>query len=201
MLDLSPPGLPALRPITGDDYHAMIRAGIFRPDERVELLDGHLVPMTALGIPHLIATNRVAGFFSRVLVESNAYEGIVSTQGSIRLGDRSELEPDVALLRPAYDAEMRHPTAADALLVVEVAGTSLAFDRGAKRDRYARAGIAETWIVALDEGWVEAAFDPQPDGYATVHRFTPNSRDPLVPRLLPGLPPIDLQALFRGLPV
>ncbi len=196
--DASTPVAPlpiALRPVTVDDYHAMAKAGIFREDERVELLDGCLLPMTALGTPHLIVTNRLATFLSRH-VGLSAYH--VSVHNSVRLDDRSEAKPDiaVAVLHAAYADAGRHPIAEDALLIVEVADTTLRTDRDVKRPRYAAAGIPHVWIVSIQGRWIETAHDPEGDGYRTVERFSATSDRPLVPALLPDLPPLDITALF-----
>lgn len=193
-LPVAPPPLK-LRPITVADYHAMSRAGVFRDDERVELLDGCLLPMSPLGDHHLIVTNRIASHFS----DHRRGRYLVSTQNSVRLDDRSEPQPDVALLLPAYDEEVRHPEPRDVLLLVEVADATLAKDRDVKRPRYAAAGIAEVWIVSTQEGCVEVAREPTVSGYGRVDVWTTESRLPLVPKMLPDLPPLDLAALFLGL--
>jgi Uma2 family endonuclease len=182
------------RPITVDEYHEMAQAGIFAPDERVELLDGYLLPMTALGGPHVRVTYRLSAFFSRHVGATAE----VHVQSCLRLNDRSEPEPDVMLLRPQSDDALEVPQASDALLVVEVSDSTLDFDRNVKRDRYAAAGIAETWIVSLPGRYVEAAHGPTPDGYAETRRFARGDARPLVPQLLPSLPPLDLDALFKG---
>jgi Uma2 family endonuclease len=123
----------------------------------------------------------------------------VSVQGPIRLDDHSEPEPDVTLLRPEADGALSVARASEALLVVEVSNTTLAYDRNVKRDRYAQAGIPEVWIVALEGCYIEAAHTPVGGVYTEIRRFTPADPRPLVPQLLAGLPPLDLNALFRGL--
>ncbi len=140
----------ALRPITVDEYHAMGRAGVFRPDERVELLDGHLLPISPVAGPHFVVTNRIERHFARHVYRASGDLAQVSVQAPIRLDDRSEPKPDVTLLRPDYDDEITVASASDVLLLVEVSASTLDFDRDVKRPRYAAAGIGEVWIVLVD---------------------------------------------------
>ena len=198
----------SLRPITVDEYHAMGRAGVFRPDERVELLDGMLLrkdrrdhsgaDVACVGPKHLRLTNRLAAFFGRHRAESQR-TFFVSVQHPVRLNNLSEPEPDVALLLPDYDEEVRLPIPSDALLLIEVSASTLAFDQGVKRSRYAAAGIGEVWIVSVDGLWIEVAHAPDGDRYTEIRRFALKDPRPLVPQALPDLPPLDLADLFRGM--
>ncbi len=189
----------ALRPITVDEYHAMGRAGVFRPEERVELLDGHLLPMSPVAGPHFVVTNRLNGHFSRYVYQASADLAQVSVQAPVRLNDQSEPEPDVTLLRPDYDDRIAVAGAGDVLLIIEVSASTLAFDQGIKRSRYAAAGIPEVWIVSVDGLWVEAAHAPDGNTYTEIRRFALGDARPLVPQSLPSLPPLDLAVLFRGM--
>lgn len=189
----------ALRPITVDEYHAMGRAGVFRPDERVELLDGHLLPISPVAGPHFVVTNRIERHFARHVYRASGDLAQVSVQAPIRLDDRSEPKPDVTLLRPDYDNEITVASASDVLLLVEVSASTLDFDRDVKRPRYAAAGIGEVWIVSVDGLWVEAAHAPDGSTYTEIRRFALDDPRPLVPQSLPDLPPLDLAPLFRGI--
>ena len=143
------------RRLTVDEYHAMIRAGILYEGERVELIEGILVKMAATGPRHLYAVNRLAQLFFQ-----GAYpHAMVSVQGSIRLNERSELEPDLALLRLDLDTS-RLPGPEDVLLLIEVADSALKTDRAVKLPLFAAAGIAEVWLVALPEDRVEVYREP-----------------------------------------
>jgi Uma2 family endonuclease len=153
------PALPdvheKLRRISVDEFHRMIEAGILREDEAVQLIDGLLVAMSPQDRPHAYVIQEL----NRLLVRSLGDEYKVLTQLPLTLGDESEPEPDLAVVRTedASSAE-HHPRTA--LLVVEVAGDSLRFDRRAKASLYARAGIPEYWIVNLGDSAVEAYRDP-----------------------------------------
>ena len=139
----------------------MGRAGVFAPDERVELLDGYLYAMSPIGVRHAACVLRLTRLFSRA-VDPHAF---VSVQNPVRLSNRSEPEPDLALLAPKDVYDTRHPRPDDVLLLVEVSETTLPFDRDVKLPLYAREGIREVWIVALEEDRVYACRKPTSEGF------------------------------------
>jgi Uma2 family endonuclease len=142
------------RLFTVEEYYEMARVGILKPDERVELLDGEIVRMNAIGSPHAWCVKRLNRSFS-------AFDDrcLVSVQDPLRLDVRSEPEPDIVILQPDTP-ENRHPEPADVFLVIEVADSSISVDRRRKRPMYARAGTPEYWIVDLNAGRVEIYRDP-----------------------------------------
>jgi Uma2 family endonuclease len=152
-----------------EEYHRMAEAGILKPNDRVELLDGDIISMAPMSSRHAATVRKITKFFQRALAE----KATVSVQLPIRLDDHSEPEPDVALLRadPGDYAEA-HPVPSDVRLLIEVAQSSLGFDRDVKIPQYARAGIGETWLVNLELQQVEVFREPGPLGYAakTVNR-------------------------------
>lgn len=153
------------RPFTVEGFHLMARAGILTEDDRVELLDGELVEMTPIGSRHAACVNRLNRLFSRHLGE----RALVSVQNPIRLGERSEPQPDLALLCPRSDCYAQaHPGPEEVLLIVEVAETSGEIDREVKAPLYARAGILEVWLVSLAEGCVEIHRTPLLQGYGEM---------------------------------
>jgi hypothetical protein len=155
-----------------DEYYAMARAGILAEDERVELLDGEVVVMTPIGIRHADCVRRLIDTFSRRF----ARRAILQVQNPVRLDGYSEPEPDVALLRPPLDRYAgAHPKPEDVLLIVEVADTSLTGDRALKLPRYAVAGIAEVWIVNVEEREVEVYRQPSGTRYADVQHLREGS--------------------------
>ena len=153
---------------TRADYHRMAEHGIIKPDARVELIDGEIIRMSPIGRRHNAAVDRAA----RILDRNVGDDAIVRTQGSIALGDDGEPEPDLVLLR--YQADFyadEQATAADVLLVVEVADSSEEYDREVKVPLYARHGIPETWVANLNRDQVVAYRDPTPSGYATMRIY------------------------------
>jgi Uma2 family endonuclease len=155
------------RRFTADEYYRIAEAGILHEDDRVELVDGEIVEMTPIGSPHAACVDRLALFLQRSVDD----RGIVRVQGPIRLDAHSEPQPDLSVLKPRADFYASgHPAPSDVLLVVEVADTSLRYDRDVKVPLYARAAIAETWLVDLLNERVEIFSQPTPHGYQQSRR-------------------------------
>lgn len=153
------------RRFTVDEYHRMVEAGVLHEHDRVELLDGQVVVLTPIGSRHAAAVDRLTHLFS-ALVGNDA---IVRVQNPIVLGQYWEPQPDVCLLRPRDDFyASAHPRERDVLLAIEVADTSDSDDRERKLPAYARAGIAEAWLVDLEHDTLEVHQDPGPEGYSAV---------------------------------
>ena len=160
---------PSRRRFDVDDYHAMVRAGILMEGDRVELIEGEIVEMHTIGSRHVACVNRL----TRLLVTALADRGLVSIQNPVRLDRYSEPEPDVVVLWPRgddYATGLPDPPAT--LLIIEVADTSLAYDRTVKLPLYAKAGVPEVWIVDLEARAVEAHGQPCEDGYRHFERIT-----------------------------
>ncbi len=167
---------------TADTYDQMIRAGILKPDDRVELIEGEIVQMSPIGERHAACVKRLNRLCTRILGD----RAIVAVQDPIRLSDDSEPQPDLAILKPRDDFYASgHPRAADILLVIEVADTTQTFDRDTKLPLYARAGIAEAWLVDLEKGRVELYRKPGRKGYSSVH--TASRRDRIAPSAFAGI--------------
>jgi len=151
--------------LTVAQYHRMADAGVLERDARVELVEGEIADMAPIGSRHAAAVNRL----TRAFIAAVGARAIVSVQNPIRLGDRSEPQPDLALLRPRADFyASAAPTAADALLVVEVAQASAAYDRQVKVPLYAQHGVPEVWIVDLDDGLLRFYRALQSGRYADI---------------------------------
>lgn len=172
----------ARRCFTVEEYHRMGAAGILSEDDRVELIEGEIVEMTPIGSRHASCVMRLNQLFSQRLGQ----RALVSVQNLIRLGERSEPQPDLALLRtrPDFYAQA-HPEPRDVLLLVEVAETSGAYDREVKVPLYARAGIGEVWLVGLEYAGIEVYRQPGPQAYQLVQRVGPEAR--LAPQAFPDL--------------
>lgn len=164
-------------------YHRMIDAGIFARGERVELIEGELLAMTPIGSLHAFAGHE----FVRQLYAAGAESRSVIAQGSpLVLGDSSEPEPDVVLLRlPADRYRASKPTERDVLLVIEIAQSSLKFDRGPKLALYARFAIPEVWICDLDGRQLECFTEPLNGTYERSRSL--GVGDAAEPALLPGI--------------
>jgi Uma2 family endonuclease len=142
---------------TVDEFHRMAAAGVFTEDERVELLEGEITVMSPIGDRHVAAVDFLNDRFGEAL----RGRALVRVQSPVRLSAHTAPQPDLALLRRSPDYYRTTPaTARDVFLVIEVADTSLEYDR-AKLSLYAEAGVPETWIVDLQGERLEVHRDPR----------------------------------------
>lgn len=149
------------------DYHQMIAAGILKEDDRLELLEGEIIAMSPINPRHAGTVNRLSSLFNALLSQ----QAIVSIQNPIRLNEYSEPQPDVTLLklRPDFYAQ-KHPEPSDIILVVEVADSSISYDRDVKGHLYSQAGIDEYWLINLEENWLEIFREPSEQGYRLARK-------------------------------
>lgn len=151
-----------------DQYYRMAEVGLLSPKDRVELIEGEIVEMSPIGCTHAGTVDRSSRFLIRKL--SDAVQ--VRVQNPIRLSDFSEPQPDITLLRPREDFYTNsHPTSEDVLVVIEVADTSLNYDRNVKLPLYARAGIPEAWLMILPKDVIEVHSQPKDGKYQKVQRL------------------------------
>ncbi|MET0851371.1 MAG: Uma2 family endonuclease [Candidatus Rokuibacteriota bacterium] len=164
---------PTRRRFTRQEYHRMGEVGILKPTDRVELIRGEIVCLSPIGRRHSAFVSNL----TELLVLRLTGRGIVWVQSPVVLADDSEPQPDLVVLRrrpvPYKDADA---TAADAALLIEVAESSLRYDRSTKLALYAEAGIAEYWIVDCPAEAVEVYRSPGPRGYGDVTRVSGGGR-------------------------
>jgi Uma2 family endonuclease len=155
---------------TVDDFARMVEAGILAADARVELIDGEVREMSPIGSLHAALVNRLNSLLTAKLLG----RAIVSVQNPVILNDFTEPQPDLVILRMKdnyYKDEL--PGAGDVLLIVEVADTTLDYDRDEKVPRYARMGISEVWLVDANAQEVTQFARPDSAGYQHVDKFGP----------------------------
>ena len=187
--------LAGRRRFTVDEYLGMEAAGILYEDDRVELIDGEIIVMPPIGDPHEASTD----WLTRLFVPPLIGLAIVRVQGSIRLTDDSAPQPDIALVRERPLSTFGPYYPQDVYLVIEVADSSLAYDRGPKLARYAAAGIPEVWVANLRAREVTAYAEPSGSKYSSVHTY--GVGDTISPRAFPDvalavsdfMPPVDEQ--------
>lgn len=149
------------RRFTVDEFHRLGEVGILDEDDRVELLDGRIIEMAAIGSRHAACVRRL----NRWLGDRVSADLLVDVQNPVHLDAETELYPDLMVLRHRDDFySARHPRPEDVLLVVEVADTSVEYDRRRKIPRYGRAGIQEAWLVNLPDRRVETWYSPETSG-------------------------------------
>ena len=170
------------RPFTVGEYYRMAEAAILTEEDRVELIAGQIVAMSPIGSRHAACVDRLNGLLHRQ--PGSAF--IVRVQSPIALDAYSEPEPDLVLLRPRADfyAEA-HPSAADVLLAIEVADTSVDYDREVKLPLYAQAGLPEVWLIDLQESRIEVYARPQGGAYQQRIEVTADATltSPTIPQL------------------
>jgi Uma2 family endonuclease len=179
--------------LTVHDYYRMAEVGILPPDARVELIEGEIIDMAPNGSRHAGTIDQLAAIFAGL--ERPARDRVmVRVQNPIRLDEHSEPKPDVALLRPRADFyKSAHPRPADVLLIIEVADTSLRYDREIKMPLYARYGIPELWVVDIIGRSLTRYRDPREGTYARIDR--PDVREPVMVDAIEGLH-VELGAVF-----
>jgi Uma2 family endonuclease len=149
-----------IRPLTTDDYHRMIQNGIIHEGEHVELILGQIVNMAAKGTRHTLCTRKIF----KLLLNKIGDQADIQSQDPIVLSDRTEPEPDIVIARQRSDEYVNsHPTPNDIILIIEVADSTLTYDRQIKLPLYATAGIQEYWIVNLIDNRLEVYREPDQD--------------------------------------
>jgi Uma2 family endonuclease len=172
---------PEKRRFTADEFLRMAEVGILCEDDRLELIDGEVVEMSPIGLPHTAAVSSA----TRALVMAAGAAAIVQPPGAVRLDLYYEPEPDLVLLKPRTDFYVsRRPGPADVLLIIEVADSSIDYDRDVKAPLYARAGIPEYWLVDLNAGLVERYLSPDRGAYRSVEQLRRGQS--IAPQLLPA---------------
>jgi Uma2 family endonuclease len=151
--------------INVDEYYRMAEVGLLAPDVRVELIEGEVIDMAPIGSKHAGIVN----FLLRILDRRVGERAIVTVQQPVRLGVKSEPQPDLALLKARTDMYRNsHPTSSDVLLLIEVSDTTLRFDRGPKLAMYAKHNIPEVWIVDVDGKQVHCMREPNGNDYQSL---------------------------------
>lgn len=158
------------RLITVKEYHKMAEAGILKPDDRLELLNGKIIKMSPIGSKHAACVDKTDEFLRRVL----SGIALVRAQNPVIMNDFSEPEPDIAIVKRKenYYAD-KHPTAEEVILIIEVADSSLEIDRQSKLPIYADGQIPEYWIINVEKREVEVYQSPFKGQYRSRDIYFP----------------------------
>lgn len=157
------------RKFTVEQYHKMVDSGILKEDDRVELMRGEIIEMSPIQTKHAACVNRLVNLLIHLLGNSV----ILAPQNPVVLSDNSEPQPDVTLLQPREDFyENAHPQANDIFLIIEVADTTVKYDREVKIPLYAENNIIEVWLVDINQQCVEVYREPATNGYLNIQKFT-----------------------------
>jgi len=150
-----------------EEYYRMAEAGVLTPNDHVELIEGEIIEMSPIGGPHAACVRKLGALLARLLADS----AILSIQNPVAINGYSEPQPDVAILRARDDFYSTHPTPDDVLVIIEVADTSVEYDRNVKVPLYARAGIPESWLVNLLKSVIEVYTQPVGGSYQNCQIF------------------------------
>ena len=172
---------PARRRFTVAEYFAMAEAGILHEDEHIELIDGEIIVMSPMGNPHRQSVNWIGFLLSPAL----GNRAMVQVQATVVLDDGTAPEPDIAVIRLRSINDLVTVTPEEIYFLVEVADSSLEFDRETKLARYAAAGIPEVWIANLVDRRLEAHADPVDGAYQTSWVTLPG--ESVSPRAFPDI--------------
>lgn len=160
----------------------MIDAGVFVGNSDYELIQGEIVKKMPQGKSHIACINRLTRFFSRNCGD----DVILSVQNAVVIGDISEPEPDVTLLKFREDFyETGKAEAEDVLLLIEVSDSTVKYDRDVKMRIYAEAEVAEVWLVNLPRQILEVHLEPEKGKYKLVKKYEKN--EVVTPSLLPEI--------------
>jgi Uma2 family endonuclease len=182
---------PARTRISVERYQKMVAAGVLTKQDRIELIEGEMIDMAPIGSKHAA----IAARLTQMLVMSVGESAIVSPGGPVNLGNYSEPQPDLLLLKYQSDFhENSLPVATDVLLVIEISDSTLAFDQTTKLNLYARYGVQEYWIVDVAANRVIAFRDPTPHGYGC--KLELQASDAISPNALPNVA-LKIGKLFR----
>jgi Uma2 family endonuclease len=174
--------LPKRKIFTVDEYHKMIDAGIFVGNSDYELIEGEIVKKFPKSALHISCVNRL----NRVFALDCKREFILSIQNAVVIGDFSEPEPDIALLKFREDFYASgKATAEDVLLLIEVSDSTVKYDRDVKISLYAEAEVAEVWLVNLPRQILEVYTRAEKGKYKIVAKYGKNQM--VSPKLLPEL--------------
>jgi len=173
---------PTRTRITTNRYQMMVAAGVLTKYDRIELIEGDMLDMAPIGLRHSALTSRLHELFVLAVLRS----ATVVSGGPVNLGEYSEPQPDLMLLKRRADFYSgKFPEAADVLLLIEVSDSSLAFDQGVKLNLYARYGISEYWIVDVEGERIVTYRKPTVKGYVGKSEFA--AAETVVPQAFPEL--------------
>ncbi|MBD2626639.1 Uma2 family endonuclease [Trichormus variabilis] len=156
---------------TVQQYHQMAESGILSENDRIELIRGEMIDMSPIGTKHagcvLFLTNLLA-----LLLGGRA---LINVQNPVELDETSEPQPDIALLKPRQDFyRTSHPQPEDIFLLIEVADTTIIYDREVKISLYAEANISEVWLVDVNQEIIEVYRNPLQGIYQDVQKLVKN---------------------------
>ena len=179
------PGLPPRRAFNVHDIRRMVDAGVLSEDENIELIEGEIVVMAAKGYAH----EMIKAALVRAIIQAAPADVTVGVEMTIQFSPASLLEPDIALIPSSKliksDASFVSVEHGACLLLLEVAATTLAYDKGRKAIEYGRFGAQEFWVVDANERITWIHIGPSGDGWSSIVKRSADETltTPALPRL------------------
>ena len=159
---------PTKHRFTVEQYYKMAEVGILDVEQRTELIEGEVIEMSPIGAKHAACLSKLAD----VLRDRTRNKALVRQQNPIHMGDRSEPQPDIAVVKERQNYYLEsHPIPTEIFLLIEVADSTLKYDRDVKVPLYAKAGIPELWIANLEAQVFETYRQPSETGYQHVQIY------------------------------
>jgi Uma2 family endonuclease len=183
---------------TIDEYHRLISLGFLTESDRIELIGGELIQITAKGTPHTVCSSILCRQLDRLLGDRVVIRG----QDPITLPNNSEPEPDVVIARGRdEDYLAHHPYAEDILLVIEISDSTLSYDQTTKLKLYAEVGIYDYWIVNLNARQLERYNQPYQNAQGEFNYLSKQIYLPNQSVVIPGFEDtlLDLSRIFPTL--
>ncbi len=143
------------------DLQKMYEIGLFKPEEKIELINGELVMMAPIGFRHAKTIEKLERIFYKILSEKNLFgKFVIWTQNPIKKNEKDLLYPDIAIYSEEIYKKDDIPKIKDAVLIVEVSDTTIEYDKEKKLPIYAKGNAKEVWIVNLKENFLEVYTQP-----------------------------------------
>jgi len=156
---------------TVKQFHQMAESGILSENDRLELIRGEMIDMSPIGRRHAGCVNRLVN----LLIQLLGKQIVLAPQNPVELDETSEPQPDIALLKPRPDFYRNsHPQPEDIFLLIEVADTTIKYDREVKIPLYAEANIPEVWLIDVNQEVIEVYRNPIQGVYQDVQKLVKN---------------------------
>lgn len=153
----------------------MYEAGIFNPEEKIELINGEPFIMTPIGFRHMKTVDKLNKFLNKLISEENL-PYVVSVQNPIKINEKNLLYPDITIYSEEIYQKDDIPKIKDAILIIEVSDSTLDYDRGVKLPVYAKGKAKEVWIINLKDNVLEKYTQPSGKLFKSIHIYQKNEQ-------------------------
>ncbi len=153
----------------------MYEAGIFKPEEKIELINGETYKMTPIGFRHMKTVDKLNKILNSLISRENL-PYVVSIQNPIKIDSKNLLYPDIAIYPEEIYQKEDIPKIKDAVLIIEISDTTLDYDREVKLPVYAKGKAREVWIINLKDNVLEKYTQPSKKLFKSIHIYHKNEQ-------------------------